>query len=65
MGRATDAVLTGPHRFAADARIVPFLTRFLRYMNAQGPGAFNTGWVATRCCSSICFGSTATLRCTS
>jgi hypothetical protein len=34
--------------YAADNRVVPFLTRFLRYMNAQGPGAFNTGWVATR-----------------
>ncbi|MFB7244109.1 hypothetical protein CW362_38275 [Streptomyces populi] len=31
-----------------DQRIVPFLVRFLRYMNAQGPGAFNTSWVSYR-----------------
>ncbi|WNO70675.1 RICIN domain-containing protein [Streptomyces sp. AM8-1-1] len=31
-----------------DARVVPFLTRFLRYMNTQGPGAFNTSWISYR-----------------
>lgn len=28
--------------------MVPFLVRFLRFMNAQGPGAFNTSWVSYR-----------------
>ncbi|MEV1011795.1 RICIN domain-containing protein [Streptomyces sp. NPDC049881] len=31
-----------------DTRIVPFLTRFLRYMNAQGASAFNQSWVSLR-----------------
>lgn len=34
--------------FTHDQRIVPFLVRFLRYMNAQGPGAFNASWVSYR-----------------
>ncbi|MGW1963926.1 beta-L-arabinofuranosidase domain-containing protein [Streptomyces sp. NPDC001935] len=34
--------------YTHDQRIVPFLVRFLRYMNAQGPGAFNTSWVSYR-----------------
>ncbi|MFD8057916.1 RICIN domain-containing protein [Streptomyces cyaneofuscatus] len=34
--------------YSADARIIPFLRRFFRYMNAQGPGAFNTSWIALR-----------------
>ncbi|MFF6996881.1 beta-L-arabinofuranosidase domain-containing protein [Streptomyces sp. NPDC008313] len=34
--------------YAHDERIVPFLTRFLRFMNAQGSGAFDTGWVSGR-----------------
>ncbi|MFE5392962.1 beta-L-arabinofuranosidase domain-containing protein [Streptomyces sp. NPDC056568] len=34
--------------YTRDARIVPFLIRFLRFMNAQGPGAFNTSWVSYR-----------------
>ncbi|WP_395575681.1 beta-L-arabinofuranosidase domain-containing protein [Streptomyces sp. BK79] len=34
--------------YTRDARIVPFLTRFLRFMNAQGPGAFDTSWVSYR-----------------
>ncbi|MEU3791709.1 beta-L-arabinofuranosidase domain-containing protein, partial [Streptomyces fructofermentans] len=34
--------------FTGDTRIVPFLTRFLRYMNAQGKGAFDTSWVSQR-----------------
>lgn len=33
---------------ARDERIVPFLTRFLRFMNAQGRGAFDTSWVSLR-----------------
>ncbi|MEU3459215.1 beta-L-arabinofuranosidase domain-containing protein, partial [Streptomyces sp. NPDC006733] len=34
--------------YTGDTRIVPFLTRFFRYMNAQGPGAFNSSWVSVR-----------------
>lgn len=34
--------------YADDARIVPFLSRFTRFMAAQGPGAFNTSWVSYR-----------------
>ncbi|MFJ6530532.1 RICIN domain-containing protein [Streptomyces longwoodensis] len=36
------------HEYSDDARIVPFLTRFLTYMNAQGPSAFNQSWVSLR-----------------
>ena len=28
--------------YTGDNRIIPFLSRFFRYMNAQGPGAFDT-----------------------
>ncbi|MEU0335395.1 RICIN domain-containing protein [Streptomyces sp. NPDC006193] len=34
--------------YTHDERIVPFVTAFLRYMHAQGPGAFDTGWVSYR-----------------
>ncbi|MFJ5776405.1 RICIN domain-containing protein [Streptomyces sp. NPDC093094] len=34
--------------YARDSRVVPFLTRFLRYMNAQGRGAFDSSWVSLR-----------------
>ncbi|MEU6403341.1 RICIN domain-containing protein [Streptomyces sp. NPDC046985] len=34
--------------YTGDARIVPFLTRFLTYMHAQGPSAFNQSWVSYR-----------------
>ncbi|MFF2060472.1 RICIN domain-containing protein [Streptomyces sp. NPDC058200] len=34
--------------YSADSRVIPFLSRFFRYMNAQGPGAFNTSWIALR-----------------
>ncbi|MEU2372194.1 RICIN domain-containing protein [Streptomyces pseudogriseolus] len=34
--------------FTGDERIVPFLLRFLRFMNAQGPGAFDTSWISYR-----------------
>ncbi|WP_324792703.1 RICIN domain-containing protein [Streptomyces cyaneofuscatus] len=34
--------------YSGDTRIIPFLSRFFRYMNAQGPGAFNTSWIALR-----------------
>jgi len=34
--------------FTGDTRVVPFLVRFLRYMNSQGKGAFDTGWVSQR-----------------
>ncbi|MYY01919.1 MULTISPECIES: beta-L-arabinofuranosidase domain-containing protein, partial [unclassified Streptomyces] len=33
---------------SGDNRIIPFLSRFFRYMNAQGPGAFDTSWIALR-----------------
>ncbi|MFI0941337.1 RICIN domain-containing protein [Streptomyces sp. NPDC021020] len=34
--------------YSGDSRIVPLLTAFFRYMNAQGPGAFNQSWVSVR-----------------
>ncbi|MGW1316348.1 RICIN domain-containing protein [Streptomyces sp. NPDC002426] len=34
--------------YTDDNRIIPFLSRFFRYMNAQGPGAFDTSWIALR-----------------
>jgi len=34
--------------YSGDNRIIPFLSRFFRYMNTQGPGAFNTSWIALR-----------------
>jgi hypothetical protein len=34
--------------YTGDQRIVPFLVRFLRFMNAQGRGAFDTSWVSLR-----------------
>ncbi|GAA1097705.1 RICIN domain-containing protein [Kitasatospora arboriphila] len=34
--------------YSGDSRILPFLTAFLRFMNAQGPGAFNQSWVSVR-----------------
>ncbi|KUL65782.1 hypothetical protein ADL28_05285 [Streptomyces violaceusniger] len=34
--------------FTGDQRVVPFLTRFLSFMNAQGPGAFDSSWVSYR-----------------
>ncbi|MEU6390541.1 beta-L-arabinofuranosidase domain-containing protein [Streptomyces sp. NPDC046939] len=34
--------------YTHDTRIVPFLTRFLRYMEAQGKGAFDSSWVSVR-----------------
>ncbi|MFD8677018.1 beta-L-arabinofuranosidase domain-containing protein [Streptomyces seoulensis] len=34
--------------YAGDQRIIPFLTRFLTFMNAQGKGAFDHSWIATR-----------------
>ncbi|WP_329034710.1 glycoside hydrolase family 127 protein [Streptomyces sp. NBC_00178] len=34
--------------YNSDSRVIPFLSRFFRYMNAQGPGAFNTSWIALR-----------------
>ncbi|MFF3311260.1 RICIN domain-containing protein [Streptomyces sp. NPDC002952] len=34
--------------YAHDRRVVPFLTRFLRFVNAQGRGAFDTSWVSLR-----------------
>ncbi|WP_330336024.1 beta-L-arabinofuranosidase domain-containing protein [Streptomyces sp. NBC_00557] len=34
--------------YSGDQRVLPFVTRFLRFMNAQGPGAFNSGWVSYR-----------------
>lgn len=40
--------LRSHEEFTRDRRVVPFLVRFLRYMNSQGPGAFNTGWGSYR-----------------
>ncbi|WP_018548875.1 RICIN domain-containing protein [Streptomyces sp. LaPpAH-108] len=34
--------------YSGDTRIVPFLTRFLTFMNAQGKGAFDHSWVSYR-----------------
>ncbi|GIF04865.1 RICIN domain-containing protein [Actinoplanes siamensis] len=34
--------------FTGDARIVPFFTRFFRFVNAQGAGAFNQSWGSLR-----------------
>ncbi|MBO1332093.1 beta-L-arabinofuranosidase domain-containing protein [Streptomyces sp. VRA16 Mangrove soil] len=34
--------------YTGDERIVPFLTRFLTYMEAQGKGAFDSSWVSVR-----------------
>ncbi|WP_086872434.1 beta-L-arabinofuranosidase domain-containing protein, partial [Streptomyces viridochromogenes] len=34
--------------YTGDRRVVPFLVRFLRFMNAQGPGAFDRSWVSYR-----------------
>ncbi|GAA3310724.1 hypothetical protein GCM10020295_78550 [Streptomyces cinereospinus] len=34
--------------FTGDPRVVPFLIRFLRFMNAQGPGAFDSSWISYR-----------------
>ncbi|MFI1095482.1 RICIN domain-containing protein [Streptomyces sp. NPDC020917] len=34
--------------YSGDTRIVPLLSAFLRYMNAQGPSAFNQSWVSVR-----------------
>lgn len=40
--------LRSHEEFTGDERIVPLLSRFLRFMNAQGPEAFNSGWVSKR-----------------
>ncbi|MFC8453440.1 RICIN domain-containing protein [Kitasatospora sp. NPDC057223] len=34
--------------YSGDTRIIPLLSAFFRYMNAQGPGAFNSSWVSQR-----------------
>ncbi|MEW2517336.1 RICIN domain-containing protein [Actinacidiphila alni] len=34
--------------YSGDTRIIPLLSAFFRYMNAQGPGAFNQSWVSVR-----------------
>ncbi|MFQ3561262.1 glycoside hydrolase family 127 protein [Streptomyces gramineus] len=34
--------------YSGDSRIVPLLTGFFRFMNAQGPSAFNQSWVSRR-----------------
>ncbi len=34
--------------YSGDSRIVPMLSRFFGYMNAQGPSAFNQSWVSVR-----------------
>ncbi|MFD5571217.1 beta-L-arabinofuranosidase domain-containing protein [Streptomyces cadmiisoli] len=40
--------LRSHEEYTRDSRVVPFMIRFLRFMNAQGPGAFNTSWVSYR-----------------
>ncbi len=40
--------LRSHEEFTGDERVVPFLLTFLRYMNAQGPGAFDTSWISYR-----------------
>ncbi|GGJ77478.1 hypothetical protein GCM10011583_06050 [Streptomyces camponoticapitis] len=40
--------LRSHEEFTGDERVVPFAVPFLRYMNAQGPGAFNSSWVSKR-----------------
>ncbi|WP_125264228.1 RICIN domain-containing protein [Streptomyces alboflavus] len=40
--------LRSHEEFTGDERIVPFMSRFLRFMNAQGPDAYNSGWVSKR-----------------
>ena len=34
--------------YSGDSRIMPLLTSFFGYMNAQGPSAFNQSWVSVR-----------------
>ncbi|WP_031082275.1 beta-L-arabinofuranosidase domain-containing protein, partial [Streptomyces sp. NRRL WC-3549] len=34
--------------YTGDTRIIPFLSRFFRFMSAQGRGAFDTSWIALR-----------------
>lgn len=40
--------LRSHEEFTGDKRIEPFMLRFMRFMNAQGPGAFNSSWVSKR-----------------
>ncbi|MEU6546192.1 RICIN domain-containing protein [Streptomyces sp. NPDC046859] len=40
--------LRSHEEYTGDRRVVPFLVRFLRFMNAQGPGAFDRSWVSYR-----------------
>ncbi|GHC78242.1 RICIN domain-containing protein [Streptomyces flavofungini] len=40
--------LRSHEELTGDERIVPLMSRFLRFMNAQGPDAFNSGWVSKR-----------------
>ncbi|WP_333755269.1 RICIN domain-containing protein [Streptomyces sp. IBSBF 3352] len=40
--------LRSHEEYTRDPRVVPFLVRFLRFMNAQGPGAFDRSWVSYR-----------------
>jgi hypothetical protein len=34
--------------YSGDSRIIPLLSGFFRFMNAQGPSAFNQSWVSVR-----------------
>ena len=34
--------------YSGDTRIIPLLSGFFRYLDAQGPGAFNSSWVSQR-----------------
>ncbi|MFE6158120.1 RICIN domain-containing protein [Streptomyces sp. NPDC056486] len=40
--------LRSHEEFTGDKRIMPFILRFMRFMNAQGPGAFDSSWVSKR-----------------
>ncbi|MGW5860863.1 RICIN domain-containing protein [Streptomyces sp. NPDC055239] len=40
--------LRSHEEFTGDQRIMPFVLRFMRFMNAQGPGAFDSSWVSKR-----------------
>ncbi|MFW6695041.1 RICIN domain-containing protein [Streptomyces sp. MAR4 CNX-425] len=40
--------LRSHEEFTGDERIVPFVLDFLRFMNAQGKGAFDSSWVSKR-----------------
>ncbi|MFJ4923812.1 RICIN domain-containing protein [Streptomyces sp. NPDC088725] len=40
--------LRSHEEFSGDDRVLPFVLSFLRFMNEQGPGAFDSSWVSKR-----------------